>query len=407
MPVFSFKALKEDGGAEGGVIDADSPKEARLKLKGRKLHVTELEAIAGTTGGAGPGRKRRAPLFRRRKVQEIAVLTRQLATLLGSGIPIMGSLAAVIEQAEDLAVKGVLLDVRDRVAQGSTFSDALEAHPFYFNELYCNMVRAGEASGALDKVLFRIADYMHAQHRLRAKMVAALTYPIIMMIIGTGVVFVLLTYVVPKILDVLEKQKKGALPLPTEILLTVSGFMGTYWWAFIIGGVALWLLYRYVVSTAGGRLWVDTRLLDVPVLGPLLRKSAVSRFAVTFATLLESGLPVLDALLVVKRVVNNQLLANTLDVVRQRIAEGADIATPLKSSKVFPPVVGYMIAVGEESGHLESLLKKVAEAYDEEVELAAQRLTSLLEPVMIVFMAFVVGFIVLSILLPILQMSNI
>jgi len=404
VPVFNFKALKEDGGSEGGVIDADSPKEARLKLKAKKLHVTELEAIEGTTSAAG--RKPRAPLFRRRRTQEVAMTTRQLSTLLSSGIPIMGALTAVIEQAEDLVLKGVLMDVRDRVAQGSTFSDALAEHGYLFNELYCNMVKAGEASGALDRVLMRIADYMHAQHRLRARVVAALTYPIIMVVIGAGVVAVLLGYVVPKILDVLLKQQK-ALPLPTEILIMVSGLVKHYWWAGAIAIVGLWIAYRQVVRTEGGRLWVDTTLLQIPVLGSLLRKSAISRFAVTFATLLESGLPVLDAMVVVKRVVNNQLLANTIELVRQKIAEGADIATPLKASKVFPPVVGYMIAVGEESGHLEELLKKVAQAYDEEVELAAQKLTSLLEPAMIVFMALIVGFIVLSILLPILQMSNI
>ncbi len=403
MPVFNYTALKEDGASDAGVIDADTPKEARLKLKSRKLHVTGLDAVGGAVKGVAT---RRGPLFRRRRVQEIAILTRQLATLLGSGIPIMGSLSALIEQAEDVHIKGALLDVRERIAQGSTLSDALTAHPLYFGDLYCNMVRAGEASGALDKVLYRLADYTHAQNRLRAKVVTALTYPIVLLIIGVGVVITLLVRVVPDILAFLEKQEK-ALPLPTEILMAVSGFLSKWWWAIPLVAILTWLAYRQVARTPAGRLWIDTKILDVPVLGTLLRKSAIARFAVTFATLLESGLPVLDALQVVKRVVDNQLLANVIETVRVKIAEGADIATPLKAQKVFPPVVAYMIAVGEESGHLEELLKKVAEAYDEEVDLAAQRLTTLLEPIMIVFMALVVGFIVLSILLPILQMSNI
>lgn len=403
MPVYNFKALKPDGNAEIGVIDADSPKEARIKLKARKLHVTDLAEV----GQQGKGRRASMPLLRRRRIQDIAVLTRQLGTLLSSGIPLMNALSAIIEQAEYPPLKAVLMDVRERVAQGSAFSDALALHPFYFNELFCNMVKAGEASGALDKVLFRIADYLHKQHKLRSKVVAALTYPMMMVIIGVGVVTILLTHVVPKILDVIQKQQQAALPLPTEILVAVSDFMVAYWWVFVVIGVILAVAYGQARRTAEGRLWIDKTLLGVPVLGTLLRKSAISRFAITFATLLESGLPVLEALTVVRRVVNNQLLANTLDMVRTKIAEGADIATPLKSSKVFPPVVGYMIAVGEESGHLEQLLKKVAESYDEEVELAAQKLTSLLEPIMIVVMALVVGFIVLSVLLPILQMSNI
>ena len=211
---------------------------------------------------------------------------------------------------------------------------------------------------------------------------------------------------VPQITAVLVKQK-ASLPLPTEILMAVSGAVRSYWWMGILAVAGAWFLVNRVRKTRGGRLWMDTMLLRIPVVGPLLRKSAVSRFALTFATLLESGLPVLECVAVVKRVVNNQLIANVLDDVQRKIAEGADIATPMKQSKVFPPVVGYMIAVGEESGHLEELLKRVAAAYDEEVELAAQKLTSLLEPAMIVAMALVVGFIVLSILLPILQMSNV
>jgi type II secretory pathway component PulF len=228
-----------------------------------------------------------------------------------------------------------------------------------------------------------------------------------MVVIGVGVVTVLLTYVVPKIMEVIQKQGKAALPLPTEILLVVSGFMSRYWWALlaiIIGAIVAYVQAR---ATKGGRLWIDTMKLKIPAIGNLMKKASISRFAMTFATLLESGLPVLEAMAVVRKVVDNELLAETLDRVRQKVAEGADISTPLKQSKVFPPVVGYMISVGEESGRLEELLKKTAEAYDEEVEVAAQKMTALLEPLMIVFMAILVGFIVLAILLPILQMSNI
>ncbi|MBI2901800.1 MAG: type II secretion system inner membrane protein GspF [Planctomycetes bacterium] len=404
MPVFNYKAFKEDGSSDAGVIDADSPKEARLKLRTKKLLVTDLAPVGGEGAGA---KKIRIPFLRRRNVQEISIITRQMATLLGSGIPMMGALTAVIEQAESRDLKTVMMDIREKVATGGTFSDALALHPFHFNELYVNMVKAGEAAGNLDKVLYRLSDYLHAQNKMQAKIVAALTYPIIMLIIGVGVVAVLMTFVVPKIMDVIQKQgQEAALPLPTTILLTVSGFFANYWWLLLGLTVCGSLVWTQILRMPAGRLWWDTTKLQIPVVGPLMRKSAISRFALTFATLLESGLPVLEALNVVKRVVNNQVLANALDMVRQKIAEGQDIATPLKASKLFPPVVGYMIAVGEEGGKLEELLKKIAEAYDEEVEIAAQRMTSLLEPIMIVVMAVVVGFIVMSVLLPILQMSN-
>jgi general secretion pathway protein F len=408
MPVYNYKALKEDGGSDAGVIDADSPKDARLKLKNRRLHVTDLQTLGGEEkGGNGAVRKRRFKFFARRRPDQIAMLTRQLATLLGSGIPMIGAITALIDQVEYRDLKAAMMDVREKVSQGGSLSDAMGGHPIYFSELYVNMVRAGEAGGNLDKVLFRVADYMHAQNRTRAKVMAALTYPIIMLMIGTGVVVILLTYVVPKIMEVIQKQGKAALPMPTEILLAVSGFMGKYWWLVLGALVGAGALYAHARTTQAGRLWIDTVKLQIPVLGNLLKKSSISRFAITFATLLESGLPVLEAMGVVRRVVDNELLAQTLDTVRQKIAEGADIATPLKQSKVFPPVVGYMIGVGEESGRLEELLKKTAQAYDEEVDVAAQKMTSLLEPLMIVVMSIVVGFIVLAILLPILEMSNI
>jgi general secretion pathway protein F len=403
MPVFTYKALKDDGAPETGVVDADSPKEARLKLKGRRLHVTDLVA---TERGGAVAKGGRRPLFQRRRPEQVALVMRQMGTLLGSGVPMVGSLSALIDQVEHRDLKAALMDVREKVSQGGALSDALAGHRVHFPDLAVNMVRAGEAGGNLDRVLVKVADYLHSQNRTRAKVTAALTYPAIMLVVGTGVVAVLLTYVVPKILEVIQKQGNAALPLPTEILLLVSGFMGAYWWLILAGIVALGIAYGQARKTKGGRLWIDTQKLRIPVVGSLLRKAAVSRFAITFATLLESGLPVLEAMGVVRRVVDNELMADTLDKIRTKIAEGADIATPLKQSKVFPPVVGYMIGVGEESGRLEELLKKTAQAYDEEVEVAAQKLTSMLEPLMIVIMAFMVGFIVLSILLPILQLSN-
>lgn len=402
MPVYTYKALTEAGDASSGIIDADSPREARQKLRHKKLHVTELMAAEEAKGRV----KRRRVLFQSRRREDVAMITRQLATLLGSGIPLVGAFTALIEQADFEPLKASLMDVRERISQGSSLSEAMQAHPHYFNELYVNMVAAGEAGGNLDRVLYQLADFLHAQNRTRAKVVAALSYPVMMFMIGVVVVLILITAVVPKILDVIQKESDAALPLPTEILVALSGFMGSYWWALLGLAVALYLAYLQARRTREGRLWIDSVKLEIPVAGNLIRKAAISRFAVTLATLLESGLPVLDALVVVRRVVDNALLAEAIETVRQRVAEGADIATPIKANRIFPSIVGYMVAVGEESGRLEELLKKTAQAYDEEVEIAGQKLTALLEPAIIVFMAVVVGFIVLSVMLPIIQMSN-
>jgi general secretion pathway protein F len=404
MPVFAYKALTAEGKAESGVVDADSAKEARQKLRDKRLRPTEVEPLPATPAAPQVGGVR-LPMPRGRRLQELSLLTRQLGTLLSAGIPLMGALTALAEQSEDARMKAALLGVRERVARGSTFSDALAAHGHIFTDLYVNMVRAGEAAGTLDTVLFRLADYLAQQNRLQSKIVAALTYPSIVLTMGVGVVFVLMAYVVPKIVLVFKESRK-VLPLPTRVLIEASAFFKTWWPLLLAMLAAAIVLQRMIVRTDAGRLWWDTWMLRVPILGPFFRKAAVSRFAVTLATLLESGLPVLEALLVVRQVVHNRRVAVTLDEVRRRIAEGADIATPLKQGGIFPPVVTYMVAVGEESGRLEELLRRIAVAYDEEIEVAAQKLTAALEPVLIVAMATFVGYIVVSILMPLMQISQ-
>ncbi len=404
MPVFEYRALKSDGAATEGIVDADTAREARSKLRAQNLMVTEIAQVEHEE-------ERRATIrmpdvFKGKRLTEVSVVTRQLGTLLNAGIPLTQALSALIEQSDTRALEAAFRDIRERVQSGTTFADALAHHPTYFSELYVNMVRAGEAAGNLDGVLLSLADYIHAQSRLRGKVAAAMTYPIIMVIIATGVVIFLLGYVVPQITSILTEQKR-ALPMTTEVLISVTDFLRHYWWALAGGAVGLWLLFKAMIATANGRLFWDTFVLRMPIFGSLFKKQAVSRFSVTFATLLESGIPALEALNIVKTVVNNVLLSQTIDTVRTKIMEGADIATPLKRTQVFPPVVSYMIAVGEESGKLETLLRRVAEMYDEEIDIATQKITALIEPIMIVIMAGIVGFIVLSILLPILELSNI
>jgi general secretion pathway protein F len=303
----------------------------------------------------------------------------------------------------------VLRDIREKVTQGATFADALAHHPGYFDVLYVNMVKAGEAAGNLDVILARLADFTQKQERIRAKVKAALAYPIVMIVFGILVVTVLMTFVVPRILSVLKKgpQKDAPLPLPTQILVNVSGFMGAYWWAVLVALIAAWLMFRVAMRSEEFQYKWDRFRLRLPILGDLFRKSAVSRFCTTFSTLLKSGIPALQALTIVKGIVGNMVLARVVDEIHQKIVEGADISGPVKKSGVFPPVVGYMIAVGEQSGTLEEMLERVAEAYDIEVEITSQKVTSLIEPILIVVLALIVGFIVVAILLPILEIGNV
>ena len=251
----------------------------------------------------------------------------------------------------------------------------------------------------------RLAEYMLKQNRIKNKIQAALTYPFIMLCVGTLVVTLLMTVVVPK-LTTLLLARETAMPLPTKILMAVSGFLTSYWYLLVLALVAVYFIMAAIRKTEGGRLAIDTFLLKAPIFGDLLKKQAISRFAITLSTLLKSGVPVLDALVIVKDIVGNTRVRQVLEDVHRRIIEGTDISSPLKKSGVFPPAVGYMISVGEQSGELENILDTIAEAYDEEIELATQKMTAMLEPILILVMAGIVAFIVLSIIMPMLKLSK-
>jgi general secretion pathway protein F len=338
-------------------------------------------------------------------LREVSAFTRQLATLVGSGIPLAQGLAACIEQAESPGMQKTLRYIREQISQGTDFANALETCPGYFNSLYVNMVRAGQASGQLDDVLTRIADYLANQNRLRNKLINAMMYPAIMVSMSVLVVIALMTFVVPRITEILIAQNVP-LPLPTVILIAVSNFMETYWELLIkVPLIGLFFLQGALAQDAFRLKW-DRLKLRMPLFGDLLRKTAVSRFAVTFSVLLRSGLPALEALRIVKKIVGNRALQETVQGIHDSIIEGTDISTPIKRSGVFPPVVGYMIAVGEQTGELDSLLERVAIAYTEEVDIAITRMTGFIEPIMIVVMATVVGGIIAAVIIPLLQMST-
>jgi general secretion pathway protein F len=341
-----------------------------------------------------------------RELVIVAAVTRQMGTMLGAGIPMAEMLSAVLDQADTRAQETMFRTIRERITQGVSFGDALAEYPRYFSELYVNMIKAGEATGQVDIVLRRLAEFLQRQRALQRKVVSALTYPTLMIAIGLIVVSILMTVVVPKITQMLEDQG-GTLPGPTRVLIAVSDIFKDWWWAgaLVIAAISF-VIERIYTRSDKGRLFIDRNMLRLPVMGDLLRKQAVSRFTRTFSTLLQSGVPVVASLEITQKVVGNRVISDATAHVRMRILEGTDIATPLKATGAFPPLVGYMTQVGEQSGELEQMLDRIAIAYDEEIDIATERLTSLLEPLLIVVLAVVVGYIVVSIVLPILEVGQ-
>ena len=418
MPIYQYKAFGSGGSVKTGVIDADTTRDARNRLRRDNLLVSEIhETKGGHRVREGKGRFRGIlDKIRRtrsaqttssmRNLEILTGVTRQMGTLLGSGIPLAETLKAMVEQAEQRSTETMFREIRERINQGASLADALSDHPQMFSELYVNMVRAGEATGNVDVVLKRLADYLQSQRALRRKVVSALTYPVMMNCIGLIVVSILMTVVVPKITGMLLDQGQ-TLPTPTKILILISDLFKNWWWAGALGIALISFIVERVYRTDKGRLTIDRNMLRIPILGDLLRKQAVSRFTRTLSTLLQSGVPAVNSLEITQKVVGNRVLADATGVIRARILEGTDIATPLKQTGAFPALVGYMVSVGEQSGELEQMLDRVAIAYDEEIDIATERLTAVIEPIMILFLAVVVGYIVVSIVLPILQIGNI
>lgn len=403
MPLYAYRGLDGGGRSVGGVVEADSARAARQKLRRTGVFPSDLteERVAAPRSVMSVARRpERVP------AAELAAITRQFSTLVAAGLPLVEALGALSEQAERPSLSRVLAQVRQEVTEGTSLADALAQHPRLFASLYVNMVRAGEASGALHVVLERLADYTENQARLLGKVRSALTYPVIMLLLSATILFFLLSYVVPKVTRIFQETHQQ-LPLPTRLLLGVSDFVAQWWWlllmllaAMIVGGMR-W------ARTPHGRERLDRLTLGVPYLGRLAQKLAVARFARTLSTLLASGIGLLPALDIVKGIVDNTVLTRAIERARDAIREGQSIAPPLRESGLFPPLVVHMVAVGERSGQLEAMLTKAADTYDDEVENAVVALTTILEPIIIVFMGGVVLFIVLAILLPIFELNRI
>ena len=405
MAVFEYRGIViASGKATKGLRDADNPKQLRAILRREGIMLTS----AAEEAQAKAKSRRNIDLlavFRRINSGDVAVMTRQLATLVRAGIPLVDAISALTEQVEKEDLKRVLANLRERLNEGTSFAQSLELHPKVFPPIFVNMVAAGEMSGTLEQVLERLADFLDSQAQLKGKVTAALAYPVLMLIIGTLLVGGLMVGVVPKVTSIFESMDQ-ALPWYTQLLIWVSDFLAGYWWILlptIIVGVYVFNRWR---KSKEGRFKWDALTLRAPVFGSLIQMLAIARFAKTLSTLLGAGVPLLKAMDISNRVLTNALLEKVVQEATGSIREGESIAVPLRRSGRFPPMVTHMIAVGEKSGQLEEMLESVSKAYDAQVSTRVTMLTSLLEPIMIVFMGGAVGFIAVAILMPLVQMSD-
>ncbi len=405
MPVYEYKGLDGTGKTVKGIQDADSQGSLRQKLQGQGIYVTDIWEGKGGAGASRSGEVDFKKMIERVTLRDISVLTRQLATLTRAGIPLVEALNALSDQVEKDELKRVISDVRQKVNEGSSLAKALGDHPDHFSNLYVNMVRAGESSGNLDVVLERLTEFLEAQIELRSKIIGAMVYPIIMMVVGVLIMGVLFVFVIPKVTQIFQDQN-AALPWITRALIGTSEIVAGGWFIIIPAVGALIYAFKHWKETPEGKDTWDRFVLKIPVAGSLVRMIAVARFARTLGTLLSSGVPLLNALDIVKNILGNNRLIEVIEDARVNIREGESIAQPLKRSGEFPPLVTHMIAIGEKSGQLEEMLDNVAQAYNQQVDMRIQALTTLLEPLMIVLMGIGVAIIVFAVMLPILQLNQ-
>jgi len=406
VPVYAYRGITAKGRNTRGFVDAESDRGARARLKREGIFLTELLESASRPGEPRGGRDVRALLTSLRPVSptDLAIATRQLATLLGAGIPLIESLGALADQVENARLKGVIGQVRDRVNAGAALADALAAAG-PFSELYVSLVRAGETGGALDTVLRRLADTLEAQVRTRNKVSAIILYPAMMLVVASGVVVALVTVVLPRITRLLESLGQE-LPWYTQAIIGGSRFVQQWWWALLVVALAGGVGFHAFSRSKGGRRSLDAIKLRLPVVGRLLRILAIGRFTRTLSALLAGGIPIVRALEISKQTTANLVIGAAVERAKEAIVEGASIAAPLRASGQFPPLVTHMVDIGERSGELESMLAKVADTYDEQVETAITRLTALLEPALILIMVGIVLVIILSTLVPLLQLTS-
>ncbi|MBN1473952.1 MAG: type II secretion system inner membrane protein GspF [Syntrophaceae bacterium] len=405
MSVFEYVALDEKGREKKGFIDATGLTAARQQLREQGVYPVEIKQALQKKESALAGI---LDINLRQKVsaKEIAVFTRQLSTLLGAGIPLVPSFTVLLGQTKNPLLKKILAQIRGDLTEGKSLTASMENFPRVFEPFYVNMIKAGEASGTINLVLERLADFSESQQALMSNIRAMLIYPAVMFLVGTAVIFFMMTYVVPQITEIFSDMHQ-TLPLVTIILIAISDFLKVFWWLVLLLIAAVIVVFQYATNTTqAGRRWWDAVCLKAPVFGTLNMKIAIARFSRTLATLLQSGVPLLAAMAIVRNVVNNVFIGDVITKAAKDVEEGQSLAAPLTQSGLFPPMVTEMIAVGEQSGSLEKMLNRVANAYETEAQADTLALTSLLGPLMVLGMGLIVLFIVVAILLPIFEMNQ-
>jgi general secretion pathway protein F len=401
VPSFRYSGVSASGRSVGGVVEADSARTARARLRERNVFasaVTEVKAAAASSSGWSLRRSRVS-------TAELSQALRQLATLLRAGVPLDEAVDALRKRRGSAGLSEAMESVRSRIREGASLAAAMADHPGVFPDVYAGMVEAGEASGALDTVLDRIAEHAESQTRLRQRAMSAMTYPLIMSVIGGGIVLFLLAYVVPQVTRVFAEAKQD-LPLPTRVLMATGELLASYGLLlFPIGILALLALQRGLANPASRRQ-LEAFFYRVPAVGAVVRDVAVARFAQTLATMVAGGLPLLDSLRIARASSGSTLLSDTLEDAERSVSEGGSLAACLQASPLFDPVVVDMIAVGERSGDLEGMLTHASKAIEEQVRLRVDRMATMLEPIMTVLMAAVVLFVVLAIMLPVFEMNR-
>ncbi len=395
MPTFTYTARNTNGELKSSTIDASNRDDVVAQLRRQRLTIIKVdeEKVRAKKSGGGIS------------MRDIVIFTRQFSTMINAGLPLVQALDILSKQSENKALSAVVRDVVFDVESGNTVADAMKKHPKAFSDLYTNMVAAGEAGGILDTILNRLAVFMEKNDALVRKVKGAMIYPTVIMCVAGLCVVILLWKVIPVFASMFSSVGME-LPLPTRIVIGASTFLNAYWWALILGVAGLGYVVKKYYATPTGQLAIDRLLLHAPVLGDVLRKSAVSRFTRTLGTLISSGVSILDGLEITARTAGNRVVQDAIMGSRASIAGGETIAGPLQKSKVFPPMVISMIAVGEQTGGLDEMLSKIADFYDDEVDASVSALLSLLEPIMIVFLGIVVGGMVVAMYLPIFDMVN-
>lgn len=406
MSVYRYSGVTDQGKDVQGIVDAETLKSARAKLRQDRIFPVELSEE--NTRSPSSSKKEHPPFISLGSGHSSALpaFTKQCSILLDAKIPLLQTLSILIEPLEDRGFRAVLSEVRESIKKGNSFGDALSMHPRVFSSMYVHMVKAAEVGGVLSVGLGRLANYLERQAQLKGRLINTLMYPAILAGVGMLILIGLVTFVIPKITTVFSEMQE-ALPLPTVILLGVSSLMNEYGWALgLLGLIGLASGY-WLLSTPRGRHWWDRRVLGFPILGKILLFSALARFAETLGTLLLSSVPLLEGLHISKKVINNQYLETLIDQTANQVREGKTFADPLSRTQIIPSLFVNMVSVGEQTGDLQNMLLKVGQAYDVEVEMSLAKWISFLEPILVLVMGFIVLFIVLAVLLPLFQMSQI